>query len=132
MCKNVTSKLFIYKSHNTYKQDLVLNNLQGLICNQNPTNQSTQPYFIYAVLSLNSTWFFPITVFHKASIRKQNKNPWILTIIHLKVLDKRLYNRYLLDMKYLKKNLDIWNDYVIKGYENFIKEADSEYWGDNL
>ena len=40
--KNVTCKLFIYKSYiliYIYKQDLALNNLQGLICHQTKQNQ---------------------------------------------------------------------------------------------
>ena len=42
--KNVTYKLFVYKSYIRfmYKEDLALNNLQGLICYKTqPTNQST-------------------------------------------------------------------------------------------
>ena len=43
--KNVTNKPFVYKlcifNIYMYKQDLALNNLQGLICQKNTTKQPT-------------------------------------------------------------------------------------------
>ena len=38
--KNVIDKLCVYKAYNNmYKEDLVLNNLQGLICHKTQLNQ---------------------------------------------------------------------------------------------
>ena len=45
--KNVTYKLFVYKSFNMYKQDLALNNLQELICSKiQPTLKSLLTHFV--------------------------------------------------------------------------------------
>ena len=35
---NVTYKLFVYKSYKMFKQDLALNNSQGLICHKTQPN----------------------------------------------------------------------------------------------